>query len=227
MMKLFNHPLALAGLYLLLRVVLSPLSPVPGAVALDPLCVFAVLLTLRSGWLWVFALLPGLILGDALAGMGWAQMLMRSFGLLVMVVCLPRGGFDRQVLAWTLQMGLWSALMPDWMGWYPMGYVYGVWLLQGLLWWGVLSGEEERGDLKPLWPLLIAPVLFLILNLILPSPGFWPLPQLGAHSGLALQICAGFLVLPPLVFKFLNRSKPEVPERGVDAKPGRWTHLAE
>jgi hypothetical protein len=225
-MNLFKHPISLTLTYLALRIVLSPFSPVPGAVALDPLWIFAVLLQLKGGKVWVASLLPVLIFGDWMADFTWAQILMRSVGFMALASLPIKGDFNRLSFFWISQHALWSALMPDWQGFYPLGYVYAIGFLQGVFWWGILAPIKGGGTSKPLGAFLIVPLGIGFLNLILPSPGIWPLPQLGDHGGLVLQVVSGLLLPVPFIVHFLSKPRPErnpLPGR----RPGRWTHLAE
>jgi hypothetical protein len=226
-LKFLYSPFVLAAGYLLLRILLAPLSPVPGAVALDPLWLILPWIMLRGGRYWMLALLPGMLVGDVLAGFAWSQIGLRVLGgFVVGSMISTQDGFHRQAALWILTHALWSSLMPDWRGDYPLCYLYIVWILQGALWWGLLAPGTGGGNLKPLMPLLLIPVGLLILHLLLPSPSLWPLPRLTAQSGLALRIGASGLLSLPLLLRLLGRRKatrPDTPTSG----PGRWTHLAE
>jgi hypothetical protein len=226
MMNLFKHPLSLSLSYFLLRMLFIPLSPVPAAVALDPLWVFAVLLYAKGGKLWVLSLVPGLLLGDVLGGLPWSQLMMRTAGFLLLAHLPVKGGFHRQCLFWITQHGLWSAVMPDWLGLYPLGYIYTIWMLQGILWWGILVPKQASDNSEPWWPLLLTPALLLIAHLFFVAPGLWPVPQLGSHSGWTIRILGGLLLLPPLA-GYVSGRKASGGQR-LSGKPrGRWTHLAE
>lgn len=226
MMNLFKHPILLPLSYLFLRMILSPFSPVPGAVALDPLWMFAVYLHLKNGKGWVFSLVPAMLIGDWMAGLAWAQIFLRTGGFLLLAGWPKQGGFNHLSLFWVTQHALWSSLMPDWLGYYPLGYVYAVWLIQGLLWWGLFAPLKDGGSLSPVGSLLIAPVVLLLFHLLLPSPDLWPLPELGEHSQLWLQIVSGMLLFIPIIIFFIKKPRPERnPIQGN--RPGRWTHLAE
>ncbi len=227
MMNLYKHPGVLTIAYLLLRLILSPLSPVPGAVALDPLWIFALLLQRNAGKGWMFSLIPGLMFGDWMCGFTGAQIFMRLAGFVALGSLPLQGGVNRQYFLLMSAHALWSSLVPDWLGHFPLGYLYGVWLLQGVLWWGIGLHPKEEKSLKPLLPLLILPVGLLVLNLILSSPPLYPIPQLGSQSGMALRILATFLLLPPFIGWYLHRDEPSEPETPAPPAGGRWTHLAE
>lgn len=226
-MKHLNSPPVIAVGYLVVRILLAPLSPVPGAVALDPLWLTVPWIMLRGGRFWMLALLPGMVIGDVLAGFPWSQIGLRVLGACVVGGLVnERDGFHRQAAFWILTHALWSSLMPDWRGDYPLGYLYIVWILQGALWWGLLAPGTGGEHLKPVMPLLLIPVVLLVLHLFLSAPPLWPLPRLTAQSGLALRIGAACLLPLPLMLRFLLRSKirkSDTPTSG----PGRWTHLAE
>ncbi|MEX2606215.1 MAG: hypothetical protein WD708_02625, partial [Kiritimatiellia bacterium] len=226
-MKLLNSPLFISAGYLVLRMVLSPLSPVPGAVALDPLWLLLPWITLRGGRCWMLALLPGLVIGDVLAGFMWPQIGLRVLGAFVVGSLISStDGFHRQALLWILTHALWSSLMPDWRGDYPLGYLYAVWVLQGALWWGLLAPGKGFGSLKPLFPLLLIPAGLLVLHLLFPAPPLWPLPRLAAQSSLALRIGATCLLPLPLLLRIWSRPKSRKPTSQTSG-PGRWTHLAD
>ncbi|MDF3129201.1 hypothetical protein P0Y35_08345 [Kiritimatiellaeota bacterium B1221] len=228
MMNLIKHPGVLTIAYLLLRLILSPLSPVPGAAALDPLWIFALLLNRSAGKGWMFSLIPGLMFGDWMCGFTGGQIFFRLAGFVALGSLPLQGGMSRQYFLLITAHALWSSLIPDWLGHYPLGYLYLVWLLQGVLWWGIGVHPHEENGLKPLLPLLTVPAGVLILNLLLPSPPFWPIPLLGSQSGLALRILATFLLLPPFIGWFLHRGETKKAEPAIPSPVGgRWTHLAE
>jgi hypothetical protein len=219
--------LLLAAGYLVLRILLVPLSPVPGAVALDPLWLLLPWNNFRGGRFWMVGLLPGLMIGDVLAGFMWPQIGLRVLGVFVVgSLVSPYDGFHRQAAFWIFTHALWSSLMPDWRGDYPLGYLYLVWVLQGTLWWGLLAPGKASMDLKPFFPLLLIPVGLLILHLLFPAPPLWPLPRLSTQSGLVLRIGATCLLPLPLLLRIWVRKKGGKP-RSPSSGPGRWTHLAD
>lgn len=226
-MKLLKSPLFIAAGYLVLRILLAPLRPVPGAVALDPLWLMLPLITLRGGRTWMLALLPGMLIGDVFCGFSWSQIGLRVLGACVVGgLVSEQNGFHRQAAFWIFTHALWSSLMPDWRGDYPLGYLYIVWVIQGALWWGLLAPGTGGGNLKPLLPLLLIPVGLLLLHLLFPSPPLWPLPRLSAQSSLTLRIAATCLLPLPLLLHLLRRRKTtrsDTPTAGF----GRWTHLAD
>lgn len=226
MMNLFHNPLVLSLAYLLLRMLFIPLSPVPSAVVLDPLWVFAVLLNAQGGRRWVLSLLPALLLGDWMGGLPWPQIVMRSGGFVLLAQLPVKGGFNRQCLFWITQHGLWSSVMPDWLGFYPLGYLYGIWMLQGVLWWGLLIPQKKESGGGAWWSLLSVPLLLLLAHFIFTSPAFWPVPQLGSHSGWGIRILGGLLLVPGLA-AYLPRRRTEVRAVGGGSSRGRWTHLAD
>lgn len=206
-MKLLNSPLLLALGYLVLRILLAPFSPVPGAVALDPVWLILPWIMLRGGRYWMLALLPGMVIGDVLAGFPWPQIGLRVLGIFVVGgLVSEQDGFHRQAAFWILTHALWSSLMPDWQGDYPLGYLYIVWTAQGALWWGLLA-PKNTGGLKPLTPLVLIPAGVLLLSLFLSAPPLWPLPRLTAQSGLAFRIVATCLLALPLLPQLLRRKK--------------------
>lgn len=227
MMKRFDHPGFLTIAYLLSRLLLAPLSPVPGAVALDPLWLFAVWLNRRAGKGWMFSLIPGLVFGDWMCGLASGQILMRLAGFLALGMLPWRGGFNHLYFRLMGSFALWSSLVPDWTGYYPLGYLYLVWVLQGIMWWGIAAPRQPEEAFAPVLPLLLVPAGLLLLHLFLPAPALWPLPQLGAHSGRLLGVLSGFFLLPPFLVWFLNRRHPQPPDGLTGKSGGRWTHLAE
>lgn len=227
MMNLFKHPLSISLAYLLIRLLFIPLSPVPGAVALDPLWMFAVYLQLQGVGSRVWWLLPGLLLGDMFAGLPWPQVMMRGAGFGLLAGLPVKGGYRTQLLFWITRHGLWSAVMPEWLGLYPVGYLYLIWLLQGVLWGGLLLPREKDVPGTAGWPALLIPGLLVLAHLFFTAPGLWPIPQLGDHSGWGIRIVSGLLMIPTLAgIRFPGRPRPRrEPTEGSHA--GRWTHLAE
>ncbi|MGA0333824.1 MAG: hypothetical protein ACO3N7_05210 [Kiritimatiellia bacterium] len=221
MTNLLKHPGTLTVGYVLLRMLLAPLSPVPAAVALDPLWIFALILRARAGRGWMMSLIPGLVFGDWMCGMFAGQIGMRQAGFLLLGLLPVRSGFTREYLSRMLLFALWSSLVPDWMGHFPLGYLWLVWFVQGILWWALAAAQgEEEGWCPPVSAWMI-PLGLAILYLIFPlSIEGFP-PALGTQSALGVRILAPLLLLPSFVPLWLQRRR----SRGKSG--GRWAHLAE
>lgn len=186
-------------LYTALRVLTAGISPVPGAVPVDPL---PVLLALEDGRMRRCLYLPGLVLGDVLCGMDTGVILMRLAAVMVLSLLSFEGGFHRRAWLWTFHLSLVTGIAVDLHHLYPLGFVTLVTGVQGFLWWGLLAPRTGGGTLFPLWPLLFPPAALLLIHLLLPAPALWPLPRLGDSSsgwvvGLAvlvlLEPCIGHL----------------------------------
>lgn len=167
----------------------------------------------------MFSLVPGLVFGDWMCGMVPGQIFMRLTGFIALGVLPMQGGFSHVYFFRMLNFALWSSLVPDWMGYYPMGYLYGVWMIQGILWWGIAAPAKREG-LKPVGSLLVVPGGLLLLHIFFSAPAFFPIPQLGAHSGQLIRILSGFLLLPPFVIHVLNTRTHR------ERKSKQWSHLA-
>jgi len=198
MTNLFLSPVFTCALYGVARVLLSPLSPVPGAVPLDPLWVFLALGGHTRARIKVPALLPGLVLGDMMAALPWPVILLRAVGMMGLAWIKPGGGFHHRYFSFMTQHALWSAVMSDWLGDYPLGHLYLVWVIQGTLWWGLTAPAQGGGKLRPFVPLVWVPAGVGVLHLLFPAPGLWPMPRLGSQSGLWLRVGASVMLLIPL-----------------------------
>lgn len=220
MTTLLKHPGSFTIAYLLIRMLLSPLSPVPGTVALDPLWIFAVFLHRDAGRGWMFSLIPGLVFGDWMCGMAAGQIALRLAGFVFLGSFVQAREFKREYLFLLSYHALFSSLVPEWSGQYPVAYLYGVWMLQGLLWFALAAPKPE--EKTSVGTAFLIPLLgILALQLLFPSDPLWPLPRLGSRSGLVIRILAPLLLLPPLVTLLQNRNLPS------SKSGGRWTHLAE
>jgi len=215
-----NRPWKVALLYLVIRLATAPLYPIPGAVAIDPLWALIPWMDRKGGRYTAGLLLPVMVAGDVLSLLSGMQILLRAAGFLVLWGCQPQGSQLRQAGYWISSHALWSALGTDFQGLYPLGYIYSVWVLQGILWAGILLPRENLGKLRDLLPALILPGLLILLHLIPGSPPLWPLPQIGISSPRILQIATSLLLLihPGLT---LWKRKPDPP----DPSPSRWTDL--
>jgi hypothetical protein len=181
--------------YLIVRIAFFPFSIVPAAVPLDPLWV---LLAARGGLRKphvALALLPGLIAVDLLAGMGGWVVAARVVGLAAVLWTSPEGGFHTRYLHALCLHGLWSSLVPDWQGVYPLSYLYLVWGAQGLLWWGLAAPKRGGGHLARAGIWLPVPLAVLAAHVLLSGPSLWPLPRPGFSSGWPLTLAATLVVL--------------------------------
>lgn len=224
MKHLLANPWFTCGLYTLLRMLLAPLSPVPGAVPLDPLWVFLAMDAKTPPRIRVPALLPGLIIGDLMAGLPWPVIALRSAGLAVLANVRLEGGFHRRFAFWMVHHALFSAVMSDWLGDYPLGFLYAVWLPQGLLWWGLAAPRGERIPWRALAPMVWLPVCLAVLHLFFHAPPLWPPPRLGSHSGFWMRTVASLLLLIPLAAALLRRSRRGIPP---DRERSGWMRWAE
>jgi hypothetical protein len=162
-------------LYAGLRLLTAGICPVPAAVMIDPL---PILLAKRDYDVSGLLFLPGLIAGDLMAGMGVGPMLGRAFLICLFWLSPVEGGFHRKAWIWTFQYALITGIAVDMRGVYPLGFVTAAGILQGFLWWGLLTPKTGGGTLMPLGPLLFPPVALLLVHLVLPSPALWPLPAM-------------------------------------------------
>lgn len=188
-------PLWMGGLYLAARWALFPFSPIPAAVPLDPLWVF---LAARGGgrrWVLGAALLPGLVAGDVLAGLPWEGVATRAAGLAVVLWTSPEARFHTRFLHAMCVQGLWSSLAPDWLGVYPVSYLYLAWCAQGVLWWGLTAPRLGGGRVSHAWLWLPLPLGVGAAHGLLGGPELWPLPRPGFGSGWPLALTATFLAL--------------------------------
>lgn len=214
--RLLIHPLFGPLLYLGVRAALSPLSPVPGGLVLDPLWVFLALRGEQNRWTRGASLLPGLILGDWLAGLDPVVMLVRAIGMFsVLGTEDPEAGPHARWLVGTVFFSVWSAVAVDMTGFYPLGFLSLLGLVQSLLWWGLAAPNTGGGPLPPFRQWLWLPLLLGLAHLVFPAPPLLPLPYLGDTSGWAIRTVAILLVLmpwgPPL-WRLREKIRPE-PER--------------
>lgn len=189
-------PLAYAGL----RVALAWVSPIPGAVVLDPLPILLARQQSppsRGGWPSLL-LLPGLILGDLLAGFGPVAIGVRVLAVVVFLFTSEDRGFHFHACRWTFQFSLATAIVVDVAGYYPLVFITLAGMLQGFLWWGILAPPSGGGSLRPVAPLVVPPLLLLAMHLLLPSPSIWPLPVLSQHSPILLRVLAMVILLLPI-----------------------------
>jgi hypothetical protein len=197
-----------AGGYALVRAALSPFSPVPGALPLDPLPVAAA--STRN----LLLLLPGLLLGDILAGLSIPAIATRTLGFLLLGALRPR--MTSTFLYWTLHFSLWTALPPDYRGEFALSYVYLLGLLQALLWSGILPHRFRRPQRQDLQHLAL-PMTLVLLHLIWKAPALWPLPTLGSAGPLGFRLSATLLLLAPAL-RFIRRPQKSSPRK-------RWVDL--
>lgn len=217
-------------LYAVLRAATAGLSPIPGALVLDPLPVLLArqsALSDRSGWHGLF-FLPGLILGDVLAGYSLWTISLRSLVVIVFLAAPQPGGFHHTACRWTFYLSLATAIAVDMSGRYPLGFITLAGVMQGFLWWGLLAPRTGGGTLRPYWPLLFPPAALTAVHLILPSPALWPLPVLSDHSSDWVRFFAILLLLEPAVWRaeilrrlwarveILRKQKTPVPETTME-----------
>jgi hypothetical protein len=207
-------PLAYAGL----RVALAWVSPIPGAVVLDPLPILLARqqsLPSRRGW-HPLLLLPGLILGDLLAGFGPVAIGVRVLAVVVFLLTSKDRGFHFHACRWTFQFSLATAIVVDASGYYPLVFITLAGMLQGFLWWGILAPPSGGGSLRPVAPLVVPPALLVAMHLLLPSPSLRPLPVLSQHSSLWMLIPAALLLVGPYLIPraagrfFIRRARRRV-----------------
>jgi len=213
---ILTHGIYSPLLYLVMRAAFFPLSPVPGGLVLDPLWLF---LSLRGGqnrWVRFAALLPGLVIGDLLAGLDPVVIGIRVLGVLSVLGTEPRGaGPHAQWLYGTLFHGLWTAVAVDLMGFYPLGFICLTGWIQSLLWWGLGAPDTGGGPLPPLRQWIWLPLLLVAVHLVFPSSPLWPLPHMGQTSGWGLRVSSMLLLLLPWVpglWKLRGNIRPD-PER--------------
>jgi len=217
------HNLKAPALYTAFRILTAWVSPIPGAVVVDP---FPILVALhksnpeKAGWTG-FCYLPGLILGDLLAGIGLWTLLARALIACILIGLPTQRGFHFNSWRWTFQFALATGIFVDVTGYYPLGFITLVGAVQGFLWWGVLAPKAGGGTLRPLLPLLMPPLNLLLLHLLFSSPGLWPVPVLGDHSSRWLQGGALLILLEPLLWKLpkLRRKKPPIPQPEIILEP--------
>mgnify|MGYP001071292066 CR=1 FL=1 len=217
--NLLKMPVVYAGL----RIATAWVSPIPGAVVIDP---FPILLALhkskpeKAGWT-AFFYLPGLILGDLLAGIGLWTLLARALVACILIGFPTQRGFHFNSWRWSFHFSLATGILVDITGYYPLGFITLVGTVQGFLWWGILAPKAGGGTLRPLLPLLASPINLLLLHLLLPSPALWPVPVLGDHSFPWLQAGAFLVLIEPLLWKLpkLRIKKQPVPQPETFLEP--------
>lgn len=198
---------AWAGGYGLFRLLLAALSPVPFAVPLDPLAICAAgVLTLPDARFRLFGrvlLLGGLLAGDLAAGLLLPVWLPRLAGAALLLL---RTQPPRDALATALRLAclhaVWSAVAVEFTGDYPFFYIYGVTLLQSLLFIGLLTPLLPKDPFAPdalFWTALLVPAVIGLLWLLFPGTTLWPPPPLGTASGPVLRTLAVLLLLPSLL----------------------------
>lgn len=210
-------------LYTVLRLATAWLSPIPGAAVVDP---FPILLarhkskTETADWT-AFFYLPGLVLGDLLAGIGLWTLVARALVACLLIGLPTQRGFHFNSWRWTFQFALATGILVDITGYYPLGFITLAGVVQGVLWWGVLAPKAGGGTLRPLLPLLVPPINLFLLHLLFSSPALWPLPVLGEHSSYWLQAGAVLVLLEPLLWKLprLRRKKPPIPQPETFLEP--------
>ena len=205
--------------YLILRVAAAGLSPVPGAVPVDPLPVLLAL-WMRDrthGDHRALLFLPVLILGDLLAGMSFWTLMVRGLMLTAFALSPVEGEFHRRSWAWTFTYWFGTAVLVDLQGWMPLGFVTLVGVLQGFLWWGLLSPRAGGGPLFAYGSLIGPPLALLAIHLLLPSPALWPFPSVGTHSSNWVRAFALLVFLEPVALRVIAGIGTFLPRRDLCA----------
>ncbi len=216
MTSFLAHPVLSPVLYLVVRMVLSPLSPVPGGLVLDPMWLFLSLRGDQNRWVRFASLLPGLLIGDLLADLDPVVIALRAIAVLSILGTEPAGsGPHARWLYGTLFHGLWNALAVDLLGLYPLGFLCVMGWIQSLLWWGLGAPNTGGGPLPALRHWIWLPSVLGVAHVVFSSPPIWPLPAIGEISGWGVRLTALFLLLVPWVpriWKLKDKIRPE-PER--------------
>jgi len=194
--------------YTLFRLVTSAMVPVPFAVPLDPIAVCAAgMIAVGERRLLPEALilaLAGMIAGDLAAGLTAASILPRALGIFLLMLVLPRKTDPLSATLFLISThAVWSALGPEFRGEFPFVYLYTVFVIQGLLFLGLLlpllPGRPFRPGAFNALHILLPPAAVLLLALTLQPLPLWPPPSLGQSGGTALRTLAALLILPPFV----------------------------
>ena len=199
--------------YTLFRLLTSAFVPVPFAVPLDPIAICAAgMISVGERRLLPEALvltLAGMIAGDLAAGLSAASILPRALGIFLLMLVLPR---KTDPLSMTLFListhAVWSALGPEFRGEFPFSYLYAIFVIQGLLFLGLLlpllPNEPFRPGKFTAFQTLLAPAAVLLLSLTLQPLALWPPPSLGQSGSTALRILGTLLILPPFIPKIIR-----------------------
>ena len=158
-------------------------------------------------------LLLSMALGDFFAGLSVFHASFRVTGLLALALAKP-GDVHGRGTAWYLlaHHALWSALPPELRGDYPLTYLYAVTLLQGLLFYGLLSPLLPKGqvtDRKAFLAGIAIPAAVFLLWVFFRPFRIWPPPTLGDTGGIWVRLLAVPLLLLPLAAPVMSRMKPK------------------
>lgn len=202
--------------YTLFRLITSAFVPVPFAVPLDPIAICAAgMIAVGERRLLPEALvlaLAGMIAGDLAAGLTAASILPRALGIFMLMLVLPRKADPISASLFLLMThAVWSALGPEFLGEFPFSYLYTVFVLQGLLFLGLLLPLLPNQPFRPgrfiASILLLTPLAVLLLSLTLQPLPLWPPPRLGHAGGTALRTLAILLLLPPFIPSLIQLAK--------------------
>ena len=202
--------------YTFFRLITSAFVPVPFAVPLDPIAICAAgMIAVGERRLLPEALvlaLAGMIAGDLAAGLTAASILPRALGIFLLMLVLPRKADPMSATLFLLAThAVWSALGPEFRGEFPFSYVYAVFVIQGLLFLGLLLPLLPNLPFRPgrftAGIMLLIPLAVLILSRTLQPLALWPPPRLGHAGGTALRTLAILLLLPPFIPSLIQLAK--------------------
>jgi hypothetical protein len=202
--------------YALFRLITSAFVPVPFAVPLDPLAICAAgMITVGDRHNLPGALvltLAGLLAGDLAAGLGAASILPRVLGILLLLFVLPRK-IDALSTALFLIVthAVWSSLGPEFRGEFPFVYLYALFVIQGLLFLGLLLPLLPDTPFRPgvfaTGIILLIPASVLLICFTLQPLPLWPPPSLGQSGDTLLRTAATLLILPPFIPSLIQGAK--------------------
>lgn len=213
-------------LYGVLRLVLSPLAPLPGILFLDPLPVLAPLALQRCGPGTPLRLFPPLLLTELLLGSTFLLAGTRTLVTCLLLAANQRAEQPplRAAALLIILLPLLQANLHSWSLVWPFVYLAFVGLCQATLWLMLLRPAFEAP--YACTPLILTTFLSLLGLSVIPGEACWPPPLQGIASPLSVRLLTLLLTLGALAFFLRNldpRSKKLAP--ATDSKQP-WTALS-